>query len=155
MRPKHVGTISMNSKFKQLTFCACAIVAMSFLLGGCATHYGIKSHRSHRNQDLPYPSQYPTLTLKVGETLRAVTPAKGPLFGGYWACIYIENTEIARHIPRKGDFAKGTNIEAISEGKTKAYYGNSVHMQDENALEIYQEGHWFWIEVIKPIESSK
>ena len=93
--------------------------------------------------------------MEVGQTLRAVTPAKGMLVGGYWLGIYIENPGIARALSRKGDFLKGTDIKAISAGKTKAYYGNAINMGREDALENFQSGPWFWIEVIEPKESRE
>ncbi len=60
-----------------------------------------------------------------------------------WPCML-------RILPRNGSFFKGTDIEAVGVGHTKAFYGNSVHLEAENAFEEdYFDGDWFWIEVVE------
>ncbi|MGZ0655878.1 hypothetical protein ACWPKO_10455 [Coraliomargarita sp. W4R53] len=130
-------------------YCLCALSCL--LLSGCAARYGIEGHRARDSEATLGPTEYPLLTLKVGERIRAVTPAKGMLVGGYWLAIYVENSTVARHLPRDDSYFEGTDIEAVGVGRTKAYYVNSVDLESPDGFSNHQlQGDWFWIEVIEP-----
>ncbi|CAA6678544.1 Unannotated [Lentimonas sp. CC19] len=148
----HLVDADMTVKSPKFALCVCQMFAMCLLLGGCGPRYGIKNHRAYGSADTWDAFEYPSLRMEQGELIRGVTPAKGPLFGGYWLGIYVENPEVARHLPREGDFLNGTDIEAVAEGRTKAYYLNAVHLIGEGPLDAFytDDADWFWIEVVKP-----
>lgn len=135
----------------KFTLCACCLLTMSLLLGGCQARYGIKSHRAVRAEGAE-SVQYPTVTMETGDVIRAVTPAKGLMFGGYWLGVYVAQAEVARHLPREGSFFTGTDIEAVGLGRTQAYYLNAVNLLPAEPLEpeALEEADWFWIEVVQP-----
>jgi len=140
-----------NLKSQKYALSMCQILATGFLLSGCGVHYGIEGHRSYSSEASSAPSQYPTLTMETGEMIRAVTPGK-IIGGGYWHAIYVENPDVARHLPRDGDFFNGTYIKAVGGGRTKAYYLNSVYIPMEGVVNTSHTdlADWFWIEVIQP-----
>ena len=142
----------ISFKIPKYALCACQMLAVRLLLSGCGARYSIKGHRSYAgsSEAIASSSQYPTLIMEKGDLIRAVTPAKGPLFGGYWQGIYVENAEVARHLPRDGDFFNGTDIEAVGVGRTKAYYLNAVYLMSEVVETTYiEDADWFWIEVVE------
>jgi hypothetical protein len=151
----HIDTDMSVIFFKQ-RWGVCQLLLLSVLLSGCAAHHGIPGHRAASAKVSGHPSQYPTLTMTVGELIEAVTPAKGLMFGGFWLGIYVEKPEIAQHLPRDGFFLEGTDILATGTGRTKAYYGNAVHLlADEVNVDDYQYGDWFWIEVQEASELKR
>ena len=128
-------------------------VLSALLLSGCAAKYGIPGHRAHQSAAQARQTEYPTLILEEGTRIRAVTPAKGMLVGGYWLGVYVENSEVARHLPRNDSYFEGTDIEAVSPGRTKAYYVNAVNLMNENGQMNFQGTEdWFWIEVVETAE---
>ncbi len=138
----------MNFKIPRSAWCACQLLAMSFLLSGCGARYGFEGHRSYDSK-IAASLQYPTVTMEPGELIRAVTPAKGLMFGGYWLGLYVENPEVARYLPRDGSFFDGTDVEAVAVGRTKAYYVNAVHLLPETfETENLAGAEWFWIDVV-------
>lgn len=138
----------MHLKMMKSICTTAAIFAMTWLLSGCQARYGIKSHRVVE-ADLMGALQFPTVTMEVGDVIRATTPAKRPMFGGYWLGVYVEQSEVARHRPREDSFLRGTDIEAISPGRSKAYYLSAVHLLVEPVeINEWEGNNWFWIEVL-------
>lgn len=112
------------------------------------------SHRSLREREnLPNDEvRYPDVTLAVGEVRRFTTPAKGWGPHGWWLSVATEDPSIARPVPVEGSYTRGTSIEGVSVGRTRAVYGNAapMHARTDGAAFEYGASQPFWIEVVEP-----
>ena len=138
------------------------LACLSVLLGGCSSKtYHIESHEDFADTAPPVhevgPRQFPTVTMKPGESFLAVEPAQGIGPGGYWEAIWVEDQGVVRAEPL-GSYTEGTILTAMAPGKTKAYYGNAATLprRDVQPSELKEISgrDWFWIEVVEPEAAS-
>lgn len=130
-------------------------LAMTFLAAGCVltpavfhepSHHALREQSSLPNDEL----RYPDVTLAVGEVRRFTTPAKGWGPHGWWLSVATEDPAIARPVPVDGDFTRGTLIEGVSVGRTRAVYGNAAPLHGAEGKNIFAYGTppFFWINVV-------
>ena len=138
-----------------------AALALPWLTVGCVLTpavYHEPSHRTLREQaNLPNDElRYPEVTLAVGEVRRFTTPAKGWGPHGWWLSVVTEDPAIARAVAMDGDYTRGTAIEGVSVGRTRAVYGNAaaIHRTDGTHGFTDQTAPFFWINVVDVTESD-
>ena len=127
------------------------------LLTACVVpaKYHEPSHQTVRENATGEIDGYPTVTLEVGEVRRMTTPARGTGPMGWWLSVATEDSSIARALPVDGDYTRGTKLEGVAPGRTRAVYGNAAPMHHSaNADEwlTYDGKESFWIEVVEPDE---
>lgn len=137
--------------------CFCLLLVLSLALVGCyvPARYHLEGHKQiARGQGLEN-GQAATVKLRVGESLRAVTPAKALGPTGYWLSILVRDPDVAKVEPHGESLLHGTRITGVSPGRTRAFYTNAPEVyladQDSEFRDQYpgpdRRGTWFWIEV--------
>lgn len=132
-----------------------ASLGLLISFSGCSpVQYHLPDHPGSYQTDGSMARTWPDVTMKVGETIDAVTPAKSPAPGGYWHMVYVIDPTIAKSVPVDGSFMNGTKITAVAPGRTGAFYTNAGSLRDvypnpdiENQMSKYGLEPQFWIVV--------
>lgn len=121
-----------NMKTDMITMITPVAVLLTMIsFGGCSpVQYHLPDHPGSYDPDGSMSDKWPDVHMKVGETIDAVTPAKGGPPGGYWHMVYVIDPSIAESVPVDGSFINGTKITAVAPGKTGAFYTNAGSLQD-------------------------
>lgn len=134
------------------------LLVLSLAMLGCyvPARYHLEDHKGiPRGQGLEN-GQAATVTLRVGESLRAVTPAKALGPTGYWLSILVQDPDVAMAEPHGENLLDGTRITGVGPGRTRAFYTNApdvYHAEDDPEYRDQYPGPemnpiWFWIEVV-------
>lgn len=138
------------------------LLILLLALTGCTRYpkHHIDSHANVLGSKEAYTEAgitFETVTMQVGEERLFTTPAKSLLPPPqYTLSVLTEDPSIAVALPVKGDFAKGTRIQALRPGTTRAIYGNAyvLHRPNADSSRFFEHSDHkkgpFMIQVIHP-----
>ena len=137
----------MNKKVLSLV-----LIGLFTVIAGCSpVQYHLPDHPGPYAEDGSMKTPWPDVTMKVGQTIDAVTPARtlGPT--GYWTTLYILDPTIVRAVSVDDSFLNGTKITALKPGRTAAVYTNAAFLnRNEDTGEVSLDSNVnmepdFWI----------